>query len=158
MLTDSTLFFVNLTSNFRNNPKFNLTGRVNGWITNITDPINPEDVIPNAPVTQKPCATRTSSSSAKIPPSTLFSQSQATLTSSATSLAVLSESYVDPKVSSLSNAAKLSVPGGKEHQAAVESLSDDEWEVSEESVVLTQMVCYTHLSLLPGVLRMSILT
>lgn len=35
MLTESTLFFVNLTSNFRTNAKFAVAGRIKGWVTNI---------------------------------------------------------------------------------------------------------------------------
>lgn len=36
MLTESTLFFVNLTSKFRSaNSKFSLAGRVNGWVSDV---------------------------------------------------------------------------------------------------------------------------
>lgn len=147
MLTDSTLFFMNLTSNFRNNPKFNLTGRVNGWITNVTDPVNPEE---NAPVAQKPhsitqsCSTPTSSSSAEIPPSTLFSQSQATSTSNATSLGLTDESSAVHKVPSyLSNMVGIH-SGGKAVGRSLTASGSDELESAKEPVVLTQMASFSY--------------
>jgi hypothetical protein len=72
LLSESTLFFLNLTSEFRS-IKSTVAGRVNAWSSNVT--ADPQRTQSNS-----------SSQPASAPPSTIFSKSTATTASQATTV------------------------------------------------------------------------
>ncbi|KAG1727945.1 uncharacterized protein EDB91DRAFT_1253683 [Suillus paluster] len=75
MLTESTLFFLNLTSKFRTNPKFSLTGHINGWVSDISPDATELSKTSSA---SKSHTTASALSLAHGPPSSALSSSRAT--------------------------------------------------------------------------------
>lgn len=113
MLTESTLFFVNLTSKFRStNLKFSLAGRVNGWVSDVTP-----DERSKASSASKSCTTASPFSLAHGPPST-----QVTSVSG-----VNTKSSRQPKVSSNLATTNKPVP-----EVLVGGFADDTLDDSQE--------------------------
>jgi hypothetical protein len=84
LLTESTVFFLNLTSNRRKNTEFTLSGKVASWISGV-DTTSKSKSQAAAPVTIR--------SSATDPPSTLFSESRLTTSSKATPQSIVSSAH-----------------------------------------------------------------
>lgn len=106
MLTESTLFFLNLTSKFRTNPKFSLIKCVDGWIS---------DVSPDATELSKTSSaskTHTTTSALSLahgPPSSALSSSCATSVLSVTTKS--SKFQAPPALANASDAPKALVGG-----------------------------------------------
>jgi hypothetical protein len=80
MLTDSTLFFLNLTSKSRTNPKISLTGHIKGWAS--SSPKHTAENLQGSNTSNFQSHTTTSTLSlAHRPPSSNLSSAQATLVS-----------------------------------------------------------------------------
>lgn len=91
LLSESTLFFLNLTAEFRSAVKPSVGGRIKAWASDIPSSSGRPSASEGSELI--------SGSQASAPPSTIFSRSQATTTSNTTSVRSLTVPQKDPDVS-----------------------------------------------------------